>query len=94
MAKVEKIIEQMRNAPQNVRYDDLTKVCEESFGTPRQKGTSHAVYKTPWPGDPRVNIQSGKNGLAKAYQVRQVLQAIDKLTNDNAETEDEADEQA
>jgi hypothetical protein len=39
---------------------------------------SHTVFKTPWPGDPRVNIQNDK-GKAKAYQVRQVLLAIDKL---------------
>jgi hypothetical protein len=36
------------------------------------------VYKTPWQGDPRVNIQSNK-GKARAYQVRQVLKAIEKL---------------
>jgi hypothetical protein len=36
------------------------------------------VFKTPWPGDPRVNIQNDK-GKAKAYQVRQVLEAISKL---------------
>jgi len=41
-------------------------------------GTSHAVFKTPWAGDPRINIQEDK-GKAKAYQVRQVLLAIDKL---------------
>jgi hypothetical protein len=29
-------------------------------------------------GDPRINIQNDK-GKAKAYQVRQVLMAIDKL---------------
>ncbi|MGH3262174.1 MAG: hypothetical protein ACRDNS_09285 [Trebonia sp.] len=40
---------------------------------------AHLVYKTPWQGDPRVNIQRGKDGNAKAYQVRQVLDAIDKL---------------
>jgi hypothetical protein len=40
-------------------------------------GGSHAVFKTPWPGDPRVNIQNS-NGQAKAYQVRQVLAAIEK----------------
>jgi hypothetical protein len=34
--------------------------------------------KTPWPGDPRANIQDDK-GNAKAYQVRQVLWAIGKL---------------
>jgi hypothetical protein len=31
----------------------------------------------PGPGNPRVNIQNDK-GKAKAYQVRQVLKAIDK----------------
>lgn len=51
--------------------------CEHYFGKPRQTGSSHAVFKTPWPGDPRVNIQNDK-GKAKAYQVRQVLKAIDK----------------
>jgi len=32
----------------------------------------------PWGRDPRVNIQSDK-GKAKPYQVRQVLDAIEKL---------------
>ncbi|WP_244951276.1 hypothetical protein [Ruania zhangjianzhongii] len=31
----------------------------------------------PWPGDPRVNIQN-RHGKAKAYQVGQVLAAIEK----------------
>ena len=38
------------------------------------------MYKTPWAGDPRVNVQNSK-GKAKAYQVRQVLMAIDRLEN-------------
>lgn len=67
----------MRENPQNIAYNDLLKVCEHYFGKPRQDGTSHAVFKTPWPGDPRVNVQNAK-GKAKAYQVRQVLKAIDK----------------
>jgi len=46
---------------------------------PRNKGTSHHVYKTPWAGDPRVNIQKDKSGKAKAYQVKQVLTAIKKM---------------
>ena len=79
MGKTAKIIDQMRRSPRNVRFDDLAKVCAEHFGEPRQEGTSHKVYKTPWPGDPRVNIQRGKDGNAKAYQVRQVLDAIAKL---------------
>jgi hypothetical protein len=90
VAKTEKIIEQMRRSPQNVRFDDLAKVCDEYFGEPRQDGTSHKVYKTPWQGDPRVNIQRGKDGNAKAYQVRQVLDAIARLDAERNEEDDDA----
>lgn len=77
MAAVESIVTAMRNNQQNVAYNDLHKVCEHYFGKPRQAGSSHAVFKTPWLGDPRVNIQNDK-GKAKAYQVRQVIKGIDK----------------
>jgi hypothetical protein len=78
MSTVEKILEQMRTEPGNVRLSELQRVCETYFGKPRQNGSSHAIYKTPWPGNPRVNIQNNK-GKAKAYQVRQVLLAIERL---------------
>jgi len=68
----------MRRNPAGVRYRDLLRVCVYYFGAPRFSGGSHAVFRTPWPGDPRVNIQNN-HGSAKAYQVRQVLKAIDKL---------------
>ncbi|MBN3774849.1 toxin HicA [Burkholderia sp. AU31652] len=78
MASDWKILEQMRREPANVRFGDLFKVCEAHFGQARQSGSSHAIFKTPWQGDPRVNIQNDR-GKAKAYQVRQVLDAIDRL---------------
>jgi hypothetical protein len=78
MADIDKILGQMQATPAGVRFADLAKVCEHFFGPPRQSGSSHAVFKTPWPGDPRVNIQNDK-GKAKAYQVRQVVEAIAKL---------------
>ena len=78
MANVEKNVAEMRSNPKGIRFNDLKKVCESYFGPPRQNSTSHCVYKTPWQGDPRVNIQS-KKGMAKAYQVKQVLLAIDRL---------------
>ncbi|MHB1165331.1 MAG: toxin HicA [Candidatus Nanopelagicales bacterium] len=68
----------MRGNPRNVRYADLFKVCEHVYGPARNSGSSHAVFKTPWAGDPRVNIQND-HGKAKEYQVRQVLAAIRKL---------------
>ncbi len=73
-----KTLDRMRREPANVRFSDLRKVCEAHFGKPRQTGSSHLVFKTPWIGDPRINIQD-QQGKAKAYQVRQVLLAIDKL---------------
>lgn len=72
----------MKLNPANVRFSDLCKVCDFYFGEPRQKGTSHRIYKTPWLGDPRVNIQNSK-GKAKAYQVRQVLRAIERLADES-----------
>ena len=78
MSEIDKILNQMRRAPLQIRYGDLHKLCVAYFGEPRQSGSSHAVFKTPWPGDPRVNIQNAK-GKAKPYQVRQVLLAIAKL---------------
>jgi hypothetical protein len=78
MASSEKVLDRMRREPASVRFNDLLKVCEEFFGKPRQSANGHVIFKTPWPGDPRVNIQND-NGRAKTYQVRQVLLAIDKL---------------
>ena len=72
------ILRWIRANPTNVRYADLARVCDAYFGRPRQHGSSHRVYKTPWTGDPRVNIQNDQ-GKAKTYQVRQVLKAIDRL---------------
>lgn len=77
MAEVDGITAAMRSNPRNIMFADLLKACEHHFGPPRRKTGSHVVFKTPWPGDPRVNIQNDK-GRAKAYQVRQVLKAIDK----------------
>lgn len=78
MKNIKEIQSKIRNNPTNVKFSDLCKVCEFYLGQPRQSGASHVVFKTPWQGDPRVNIQNHK-GKAKAYQVRQVLKAIERL---------------
>ncbi len=78
MGKIDDILAQMKQNPRDVRFSDLSKVCHYYFGEPRQSGGSHRIYKTPWQGDPRINIQSQK-GKAKAYQVKQVLLAIERL---------------
>jgi len=78
MKKIERTPAHMVKSPKNVRFSDLCSACGHFFGSPRQEGTSHRIYRTPWKGDPRINIQND-GGKAKAYQVRQVLAAIAKL---------------
>jgi len=72
------ILARIRKNPKGVPFADLCKVCDHYFGKARMSGSSHRVYKTPWAGDPRANIQNAK-GKAKPYQLRQVLLAIDKI---------------
>jgi hypothetical protein len=81
MADINAILAQMRSNPKGIRFNNLCRVCGHYFGVPRQQGTSHRIYKMPWQGDPRVNIQNDK-GMAKAYQVKQVLKAIERLQNE------------
>ena len=78
MTQPRDILAQMRRNPRDIRFSDLCRVCDHYFGDARQSSGSHRVYKTPWHGDPRVNIQN-RRGLAKAYQVKQVLRAIERV---------------
>jgi hypothetical protein len=86
MAGIEDILVPMKNSPANVRFADLSKICNHYFGTARHKDGSHHVYKIPWKGNPRINIQNHK-GKAKAYQVKLVLLAIEKLEVEHATEE-------
>ncbi|PWF25482.1 toxin HicA [Corticimicrobacter populi] len=77
-ADIGKIIRLMRTQPTNVRYADAVALCTVLFGAPRRTAGSHVIFKTPWPGDPRINLQWQGN-KAKSYQIRQILEAIDRL---------------
>jgi len=78
MTKIKEILVEMRRNPKGIRFADLCRICDYYFGKPRIKGSSHRIYKTPWKGDPRVNIQNDA-GMAKPYQVRQIIKAIERL---------------
>lgn len=73
----------LRENPKNVRFKELCRVCEYYFGKPRQQRGSHRIYRMPWAGDPRINIQKGDHGMAKAFQVKQVLAAINRLEREH-----------
>lgn len=70
-------LKKLEDATKATRFDYLVRVCQVHFGNERIKG-SHHIFKTPWPGDPRINLQR-EHGMAKPYQVRQVIEALRKL---------------
>ncbi len=76
MASADSLLEEMRNNSKGVRFEDALKVAKKYFGEPRISG-SHHIFKTPWAGDPRINLQND-SGKAKAYQVKQLIAAIDQ----------------
>jgi hypothetical protein len=76
---IDSLLEELRRSPTGVRLRDACKVATHFFGQPRQRGSSHEVWKMPWAGDPRINLQPAPDGKAKAYQVRQLVRAVDRL---------------
>lgn len=82
MSALEKVMAEIKNNPRQARFEDVKLVCTHVFGSPRIHG-SHYVFKTPWSGDPRVNIQNRK-GYVAPYQVKQVLAAIERWRKENA----------
>ena len=76
MADIDKTLAQMKAAPTGVRFLDLRRVCEHFFGPARQSGTSHAVFKTPWPGDPRARLRDQLARLAeRGFGARMAFEA-------------------
>ena len=83
MKNLEEAIKEINEG--QVRFKRLVTICESYFGKSRIAG-SHHIFKTPWPGDPRLNLQEEQGGKAKPYQVRQVIQALQKLQEQKNET--------
>ena len=69
--------------PQNVLFADLLRICKKYFGKPRIRG-SHYIFKTPWKGDPIINLQK-VDKMAKFYQVKDVKKAIEKMMEEKNE---------
>ena len=74
MVNINHVIDKL-NQKQQIKFSQLLKICEKFFGNYRVSG-SHQIFKTPWQGDPRINLQKGKDRNAKPYQVRQVLRQL------------------
>ncbi|GAB5518806.1 MAG: hypothetical protein RhofKO_10570 [Rhodothermales bacterium] len=72
MARCDKIEAKAERAANSLSFDDLCYLAEcYGFVLRRQSG-SHRIYKKA--GHPVLSLQPRKDGKAKAYQVRQVLE--------------------
>ena len=74
---LDEALKALEDAKANLRFRELLAICTRFFGEPRIRG-SHHIFKTPWPGDPRINVQVD-SGKAQPYQVQQVIRALKKL---------------
>ena len=81
MSELEDEIEKLKVRKKSTRFGYLVRVCQRYFVGERIKGNHH-MFKTPWPGDPRINLQEVR-GNAKPYQVEQVIAALERLKEMN-----------
>ena len=71
-------LKELEKNPKDVRFARLMTLCETFFGAPRMSSGSHRIFKTPWAGDPRINVQE-RGGKAKPEQVKNVIKALHRL---------------
>jgi len=65
-----------RNNPADVRFSDLLGLVEALGRQPDRTTGSHPIFGHPL-GAGRLNLQPRKDGKAKPYRVRQILDEID-----------------
>ena len=75
-SSIDNLITELEEKEKNTKFSRLLSICAV-FGACRISG-SHHIFKTPWQGDPRINLQKVGN-MAKPYQVRQVVKCLRKL---------------
>jgi predicted RNA binding protein YcfA (HicA-like mRNA interferase family) len=79
MANCEKLFKKASNNLSGISFSDLFKLAEcYGYELARIKG-SHHIYKRPTA--KLLTLQPDKDGKAKPYQVKQVLEAIEEITN-------------
>ena len=70
------------NSDNNIEFDDLVNYLERLGWVRRNAGTSHMLYEHALV-PPALNLQPRSDGKAKAYQVKQVREALDEYTGDD-----------
>ncbi|MFL5539574.1 MAG: type II toxin-antitoxin system HicA family toxin [Longimicrobiaceae bacterium] len=80
MASCDKLLEAAQNNLAGLRFAEICQLAEcHGFVLTRTKG-SHRIYTRE--GFPRPLSFQNRNGRAKAYQVKQLLDAIDEISTE------------
>lgn len=74
MGKIEKLIQEALESPQNLKFSELKKLCEHFGLELRNVKGSHHQYKRAQQPKFTISIQDAK-GKAKPYQVRQLMES-------------------
>ena len=77
MSKKKKLLAAARNNPQGLRFAELLALVAAAGFEERNQTGSHRIFSHPTAGVPKLNLQEGANGMAKPYQVDQVLDCIE-----------------
>jgi len=78
MVRKKKLLETARQKTSGLKFKDLCALAKAAgFVFDRQSG-SHHIYRHDRAGVPTINIQKGKSGDAKPYQVKLLLQIIEE----------------
>lgn len=76
MTRRRKLIEKARNHPAGVRFREICLLAEQLGFTKRGGKGSHVVYEKG--GVEEILTFQDRNGMAKPYQVKQLIAVIDK----------------
>jgi predicted RNA binding protein YcfA (HicA-like mRNA interferase family) len=77
----QKLLARAVASPAGLRFGELQRFCElAGMELVRKKG-SHYIYRCSEPPHRLLSIQEGRDGKAKPYQVRQLLDIIEECGN-------------
>ena len=83
MNEIRDDIADLQQRQNSIKFAEISENLRAMVWPPRIKRYNHHVYRMPWSGDPRINIQRGNNGAAKAYQVKQVIAALARMEEEH-----------
>ena len=80
MSKTKKLLAAALNNPRGLRFSDLLRLVAAAGFLERRQVGSHRIFTHATRSDvPMLNLQESANGMAKPYQVEQLLDCIESF---------------